>query len=127
MSLRAARLRTRAKGRYKLPGQKEKKGRAQTSALGDGSLAHRMLKSWKARIGKRREARGIRGEDAAEAGPLGPRQEFIFIISRRVWAKEVRVITFRAGQWWCTPLTPALRRQRQADLCECEASLVYKR
>jgi hypothetical protein len=28
--------------------------------------------------------------------------------------------------WWCTPLNPALRRQRQADLCEFEASLVYK-
>jgi hypothetical protein len=21
----------------------------------------------------------------------------------------------RAGQWWCTPLIPALRKQRQAD------------
>ena len=29
------------------------------------------------------------------------------------------------GVWWCTPLTPALRRQRQADLYEFEASLVY--
>jgi hypothetical protein len=26
----------------------------------------------------------------------------------------------------CTPLIPALRRQRQVDLCEFEASLVYK-
>ena len=29
-----------------------------------------------------------------------------------------------AGQWWRTPLIPALRRQRQEDLCEFE---VYKR
>ena len=28
--------------------------------------------------------------------------------------------------WWPTPLTPALRRQSQADLCESEASLVYR-
>ena len=33
---------------------------------------------------------------------------------------------FTAGQWWRTPLTPALRRQRQADLSEFEASLVYR-
>jgi hypothetical protein len=28
--------------------------------------------------------------------------------------------------WWCVPLIPAFRRQRQVDLCELEASLVYK-
>ena len=27
---------------------------------------------------------------------------------------------------WCTPLIPALGRQRQVDLCEFEASLVYQ-
>jgi hypothetical protein len=26
---------------------------------------------------------------------------------------------------WCTPLIPALRRQRQEDLCEFQASLDY--
>ena len=31
-----------------------------------------------------------------------------------------------AGWRWCTPLIPALGRQRQAALCEFEASLVYK-
>jgi hypothetical protein len=28
--------------------------------------------------------------------------------------------------WWCTPLIPARGRQRQADLCELKASLVYR-
>ena len=28
-----------------------------------------------------------------------------------------------AGQWWCILLIPALRRQRQADLCEFMAGL----
>ena len=28
--------------------------------------------------------------------------------------------------WWHTPLVPALRRQRQENLCEFEASLAYK-
>ena len=27
--------------------------------------------------------------------------------------------------WWCTPLIPALRRQRQAELYEFKASLAY--
>jgi hypothetical protein len=27
--------------------------------------------------------------------------------------------------WWCTPLIPALKRQRQAGVCEFEVSLVY--
>ena len=31
------------------------------------------------------------------------------------------------AKWWCLmPLIPALRRQRQVDLCEFEASLVYR-
>ena len=29
-------------------------------------------------------------------------------------------------EWWCTPLIPALRRQRWVDLCEFAASLVYR-
>ena len=31
-----------------------------------------------------------------------------------------------ARQWWHIPLIPALMRQRQVDLCEIEAGLVYK-
>ena len=32
----------------------------------------------------------------------------------------------QAEQSWCKPLIPELRRQRQADLGEFKASLVYK-
>ena len=32
----------------------------------------------------------------------------------------------RVGWWWHTPLIPALGKQRQVDLCEFEASLVYR-
>ena len=31
-----------------------------------------------------------------------------------------------AGWWWHRPLISARRRQRQADLCELEVSLVYR-
>jgi len=31
-----------------------------------------------------------------------------------------------AEQWWCIPFVPVLQRQRQADLCEFEASLAYR-
>ena len=33
---------------------------------------------------------------------------------------------FVAEQWWPMPLIPALGRQRQVDLCEFKASLIYK-
>ena len=31
-----------------------------------------------------------------------------------------------AGQWWCTPLFPALGKHRLVDLCHFEANWVYK-
>jgi hypothetical protein len=34
------------------------------------------------------------------------------------------VFKTKVGQWWCTPLFPAQGRQRQADICELEVSLV---
>ena len=39
--------------------------------------------------------------------------------------KIIKYIVWSGGRW-CIPLVPALRRQRQADLCEVEASLVYR-
>ena len=34
--------------------------------------------------------------------------------------------TVPTAKWWRTPLIPALGKQRQADLCEFEASLVKR-
>ena len=34
--------------------------------------------------------------------------------------------TMRVGWWWLTPLIPAFGRQSQTDLCEFEASLVFR-
>jgi hypothetical protein len=31
-----------------------------------------------------------------------------------------------AGQWWSMPLILALGKQRQADICEFETSLLYR-
>ena len=31
----------------------------------------------------------------------------------------------KSQAWWRTPVIPALRRQRQVDLCEFEASQIY--
>jgi len=39
--------------------------------------------------------------------------------------KKVR-LPWVTGLWWPTPLIPELRRQRQAELCEFKASLVYR-
>ena len=33
----------------------------------------------------------------------------------------------KVRQWWHTPLIPSLSRQRQVDLYEFKASLVYRR
>jgi hypothetical protein len=57
----------------------------------------------------------------------------------RVFTNQIHFVTHRtpgtgsciknknyARQWWYMPLIVALRRQRQVDLCEFEASLAYK-
>jgi hypothetical protein len=51
---------------------------------------------------------------------------YIYILYFR---KDYERIFYRKRQgnevWPCTPLIPELRRQRQKDLCEFEASLLY--
>ena len=37
---------------------------------------------------------------------------------------DIEVVFFNQLQWH-TPLIPALERQRQTELCECKASLLY--
>ena len=49
-------------------------------------------------------------------------EEVDTLVRENVKSKNVLVVV----QWWHTPLIPALGRPRQADLCEFEASLVYR-
>jgi hypothetical protein len=35
------------------------------------------------------------------------------------------LLRFVARWWWFFPLIPTLRKQKQVDLCEFEASLIY--
>jgi hypothetical protein len=32
--------------------------------------------------------------------------------------RKIRKTSIQAGQWWCTPVIPALGEQREVDLCE---------
>ena len=58
------------------------------------------------------ERKGISGTGCHERGGWG--------------GMEHLIKTHHQAWQWCTPLTPALGRQRQAELCQFEASLVYK-
>ena len=45
----------------------------------------------------------------------------------RLLTSEISLLKKERAKWWCcTPLIPALGRQRQADLCEFKANLVYR-
>jgi len=43
----------------------------------------------------------------------------------KITAKATQKRKHLGQAWWCTPLIPALRRQRHTDLYEFEASLIY--
>ena len=56
-----------------------------------------------------------------EPGPEGPRQA-----SPTDYKRGEKEYQSLAVWWWHSSLIPALRGQRQADICEFQASLVYK-
>jgi hypothetical protein len=39
---------------------------------------------------------------------------------------ELSLVVVVVGWWWCMPLIPALNRQRQVDLFEFKARLIYR-
>ena len=47
------------------------------------------------------------------------------IIPTAMEKQSIKYKTAMTGQWWHKTSITALRRQRQADLSDCEASLVY--
>jgi hypothetical protein len=55
-------------------------------------------------------------------------QYFEITYNKQQWSSKNFFLKIHnlAGQWWCMPLIPGLRRQRQADLFSFGASLVYK-
>ena len=52
--------------------------------------------------------------------------ELVFIISYSHTKINTKEDLSSSGWWWQMPLILALGKQRQVDLCEFEASLVYK-
>ena len=56
--------------------------------------------------------------------PKHPGAPVRFKPSPGAWSSLQLLRMMLAGQWWHTPLIPALGRQRQEDLCEFEANLV---
>jgi hypothetical protein len=93
--------------------------------------------------------KGTRGEKGADGDGRGAREGGVVSVTRtyyiqncQKWAtflkiqtkqwmmttkkkSELRFMFIFSQAQWCTPLVPALRRQRQMDLCEFKASLVY--
>jgi hypothetical protein len=43
----------------------------------------------------------------------------IYNLDRSIRSNEIGQV------WWCMPLSPALGRERQADLCEYQVSLIH--
>ena len=71
--------------------------------------------------GKGRKEEGAGMKDRRERRGGGRRK-----CGRRGWGGGRIKENSKARVWWYRPLIPALGRQRQMDLCEFKASLVYK-
>ena len=72
-------------------------------------------------MGGQEEEGDLRINGSRASGPTA--KATTLYVSLKLWLVKIH---FGAELWWCTPLIPALGRQRQVDLCEFKASLVYK-
>ena len=63
----------------------------------------------------------IQRKDKGKSGVEKAKQ---LLTTNKTKAMKKRIYSCQA--WWCTPLNPALGKQRQAELCEFKASLVYR-
>ena len=63
---------------------------------------------------------GLEQENVLKRGPFDGTAGCLISPHHRINSKK-----YQDQAWWCAPLMPILSRQRQEDLCEFRANLVY--